>query len=77
MFQLKKYRGVTFALKIDTQFEKKTGLYFQKLTRGIWDIFTRVLESLQIGTLMASFCLKLKMYELKIYRGVLRHDTEE
>ena len=23
MFQLKKYRGVTFALKIDTQFERK------------------------------------------------------
>ena len=28
------------------------------------------LESLWLGTLMASFCLELKMYELKIYRGV-------
>ena len=26
---------------------------------------------------MGSFCLKLKMYELKIYRGVLCHDNEE
>ena len=26
---------------------------------------------------MAAFCLKLKMYELKIYRGVMCHDNEE
>ena len=56
---------------------RKTGWCFQKLTRRIWQFFTRALESLQIGTLMASFCLKLKMYELKIYRGVLCHDNEE
>ena len=29
------------------------------------------LESLWIRTLMTSFCLKMKMYELKIYRGVV------
>ena len=56
---------------------RKTGLCFQKLTWGIWQIFTRALESLQIGTLMASFCLKLKMYELKIYRGVMCHGNAE
>ena len=56
---------------------RKTGLCFQKLTWGIWQIFTRALESLQIGTLMAYFCLKLKMYELKIHRGVMSHDNEE
>ena len=55
---------------------RKTDLRFQKLIRGIWQIFTRVLESLQIGTLMAYFCLKLKMYELKIYRGVICHDID-
>ena len=37
---------------------------------------TRALESLKIGTLMASFWLKLKMHELKIYRRVC-HDNEE
>ena len=56
---------------------KENWLVFPKLTRGIWQIFTRALESLQIGTLMAYFCLKLKMYELKIYRGVMYHDNEE
>ena len=48
-----------------------------KMTWGIWQIFTRGLESLKIGTLMPSFCLKSKIYELKIYRGVLCHDNEE
>ena len=78
MFELKKYRGVMFDCTQDWyKVWRKTGLCFQKLTWGIWQIFTRALESLQIGTLMASFCLKLKMYELKIYRGVLCHDNEE
>ena len=48
-----------------------------KLTWGIWQIFTRALESVKIGTLMGSFCPKLKIYELKIYRRVMCHDNEE
>ena len=60
---------------------KRTGLFFQKLSWEIWKIFTRALESLWIGkvhwTRMASFCLKLKIYELKIYRGVMDHKNEE
>ena len=78
ILQLKKYRRVMFDCTQDWyKVWRKTGLCFQKLTWGIWQIFTRALESLQIGTLMASFCLKLKMYELKIYRGVLCHDNKE
>ena len=74
----KKYRGVMFDCTQDWyKVWRKTGLCFQKLTWGIWQIFTRALESLQIGTLMAYFCLKLKMYELKIHRGVMSHDNEE
>ena len=55
-------------------------LVVSKLTHGIWriltheefgKIFTRALESLQIGTLIAYFCLNLKMYELKIYSKVV------
>ena len=77
MFQLKKYRGVMFDSTQDWyKVWRKTGLCFQKLTWGTWQIFTRALESLQIGSLMTSFCLKLKMYELKIYRGVLLDGTE-
>ena len=46
-------------------------LVIWKMTWGIWQIFTRALESVKIGTLMGSFCPKWKMYELKIYRGVI------
>ena len=62
-------------LKSDAKFEKKLtcGL---KMT-GIWQIFTRALESVKFGTLMGFFCPKQKMYELKIYRGVMCHDNEE
>ena len=40
-------------------------------------MFTRALESLKIGTMMASFCLKLKMYEFKIFSGIMCYDNEE
>ena len=53
----------------------------EKLTCGwkqtIWQIFTKALESVKIGTLMGSFCPKQKMYELKIYRVVMCHGNEE
>ena len=39
------------------------------MTWGIWQIFTRALESVKIETLMGSFCPKV--YELKIYSYVL------
>ena len=47
------------------------------MTWGIWQIFTRALESLKIGIWMGSFNPKLKKYELKIHRGVICHDNEE
>ena len=73
----KKYWGVMFDGTQDWyKVWRKTDLCFQKSTWGIWQIFTRALESLQIGALMAYFYLKLKMYELNNYRGVLCHDNE-
>ena len=78
MFHLKKYRGVIFDCNQDWyKFWRNTVLCFQKLTWVIWQIFTRALESLQIGTLMASFCLKLKIYELLLDRGVVCYGNEE
>ena len=78
VFELKKYKEVVFDCTQDWyKVWGKTGLWFQKLTWEISQIFTRRLESLQIGTLMTYFYLKLKMYELKIYRKVLCHDNEE
>ena len=74
LFELKEYRGVT--LKSDTKFGDESACCF-KLTWGIWQIFTRALESVKIGTLMGTFCPKQKIYELKIYRRVMCHDNEE
>ena len=56
---------------------KKNWLVVWKMTWGIWQIFTRALESLKIGILMGSFNPKLKKYELKIHRGVIRDENEE
>ena len=55
----------------------KNWLVVWKMTWGFWKIFTRALESVKIGTLMGSFCPKLKMCEFKIYRGVMCHNNEE
>ena len=56
---------------------KQNWLVVWKMTWGIWQIFTRALESLKIGTLMGSFYPKLKMYEVKTCWGVMCHDNEE
>ena len=56
---------------------KENWLVLPKMTWRIWQTFTRALESLKIGTFMASFYPKLKMYEFKICRGVMCHDNEE
>ena len=39
------------------------------MTWGIWQIFTRTLESLKIGTFMGFFYTKYKMYEVKNLQG--------
>ena len=57
-------------LKSDTKFEGKVTSGLKKDMR-IWQIFTRALESVKIGTLIRSFCPKQKMYEPKIYSGVM------
>ena len=78
MFELKKYRGVMFNCTQGWyKIWRKTDLCFQKCTWGIWQIFTRALESLQIGTLMTYFCLKVQMYEFKNCRGVMCHGNDK
>ena len=62
------------ALKIDKKIDGKLACASKNWRE---EFGTRASESLQNGTLMASFCLKLKMYELKIYRGIMCHDNEE
>ena len=55
---------------------KKNWLVVWKMTGAIWQIFTRVLKSLTIETLMGSFYPKQKIYEIKIYREVTCLDNE-
>ena len=64
------------AIKIGTKFERKLTCA-SKNDMQIWAIFTRALESLKIRILMEFFCQKLKMCELKIYREVICHVSEE
>ena len=63
------------ALKV-MQNLKKNWLVVWKMI-GIWQTFTRALESLNIAILMGSFNPKYKKYELKIYGGIMCHDNEE
>ena len=56
MFELKKYRGVIFdGTEYWWEIWRKNDLRFSKMIREIWEIFTRALESLKIGTLMRFF----------------------
>ena len=45
-----------------------------KMTQWIWQFFPRALK---IGILMGSFNPNLKMYQLKIHRGVICHDKQD
>ena len=47
------------------------------MTWGSWQILTRALEDLKIGTFMGSFCAKMKIYELKIYMRAMYYDNGE
>ena len=50
---------------------------FKNDMRNLASFHQSMFGSLKIGTLMGSFYPKYKMYELKIYRGILCHNNEE
>ena len=58
---------------------KKNCFVVWKMTWEIWQIFTRTLASVKIGTLMGSFCQSRRIHTgaLKIYRGFMCNDTEK
>ena len=64
-------------LKIDATFEEKKTCTFKNDMKNLANFHQSMFESLKIGTLMGSFYPKQKIYELKIYRGVLCHDNEK
>ena len=63
-------------MKSYAKFEKKLTCGLKNDMRNL-AIFTRALESVKMGSLMGSFCTKQKMYELKIYKGVMSRDNKE
>ena len=65
------------ALKIDVTFQGKLSCAFKNDMRNLVNFHQSTFQSLKIMTLMASFYPKWKMYELKIYRGVLCNDNKE
>ena len=65
------------ALNIDAKFDGKLTCAFKNDMKNLANFHQSMFGSLKIGTLMGSFYPKQKMYELKIYRGVLCHDNEE
>ena len=64
-------------LNIDGKFEGKQTCAFKNDMRNLANFHQSTFKSLKIGTLIGSFYPKQKMYELKIYRGVLYHYNEE
>ena len=60
-------------MKNDANFEEEMTCHFKIDMRNLMNFD----PSTQTGTLMGSFCPKQKMYEIKIYRGVMCHDNEE
>ena len=65
------------ALNIDATFEGKMTCAFKNDMKNLANFCQSTFESVKIGALMGSIYPKQKMYELKIYRGVLCHDNEE
>ena len=64
-------------LESDAKFEEKLTFGLENNIKNLANFHQNTRASLKIGTLMGFFCAKLKIFELKIYRGVMCHDNEE
>ena len=56
---------------------KRNRLIIKKLTEGIWQSWSEHSKVSKMSILMGSFWAKYILFELKKYRGVIFHDTEE
>ena len=61
----------------DAKFEEKITFGLENNIKNLADFNQSTRASRKIGTLMGFFCPKLKIFELKIYRGVMCHENEE
>ena len=63
--------------KCDAKFEEKLTCGLENDMRNLANFHQSRFESLKIETLMGPFYPKQKIYELKIYRGILRNGNKE
>ena len=63
-------------LEIDAEFEGKLMCASKNYMTNLTDFHQSTFESLKIVTFIGSFYRKQKMYELKIYMGVMCHGNE-
>ena len=79
IFELKKSTGELslMVLNIDATFDGKVTCSFKNDMRNLANFYHKMLGNLKIGTLMRYFYWNYKVLELKFYRGVLRHDSQE
>ena len=64
-------------LESDAKFEEKLTFGLENNIKNLANVHQSTRASLKIRTLMGFFCPKLKIFELKIYRGVMCHENEE
>ena len=64
-------------LESDAKFEEKVTCGLENDMRSLADFYQSMFDSLKIGTFVGSYFPKQKMYELKIYWGVVYYDNEE
>ena len=65
------------AMKNDAKFEEELTCYFKIYNREFNKFWPKHLKFSNIFTLMSSFWARYILFELKKYRGVIFHDTEE
>ena len=64
-------------LKGDAKFKGKLTCGLKNDLRNLLKIFVRAVGSPEIGTLIGFFCPKHKKIQMKKYKRVMSHDTEE
>ena len=64
-------------LKLDAKFEGKMTCAFKNDMTNLANFHRSMIGNVKVGTYMESFGPKQKMFELKIYRGIMYHDNEE
>ena len=63
-------------LESDAKFEEKLTFGLGNNIKNLANFHQSTL-TLKMGTLMGFFCPKLKIFELKTYKGVICHENEE